>query len=221
MLNTKPLTPERIAELVELYERTTRGAEWRYIPQDNLIEMSGGGRLIDYANPRSCAVSEEQRNANGQFTAAAHNAMPALIETLAEKDARANRFAVETCDLDHSYAFEVGKEKPHCPFCLAQGLELARAEIRDVEAESDSLRAELQRLENEWKVIDGIKVTIACSSHGGNVAVFYADSECPLCNAQVALQQKDVEIADWTQRLGLMQIRELADTDTEGETKRK
>lgn len=48
----------------------------------------------------------------------------------------------------------------------------------------DALKAERDALEkSEWKVIDNIRVTESCKSHGDNVCVFYVGAECPLCNA--------------------------------------
>lgn len=95
---------------------------------------------------------------------------PETEPTPAEVEAR-----LASCDLIGSlvniYHAIKGED---CPRHLALGMATAAV---------SSLKRKFDALENEWKVIDGIRVTTACSSHGGNTAVFYVDAECPLCNA--------------------------------------
>lgn len=144
------LTDKQIDELLELYEKTDQGI-WSI---ENGYAWTGSDYVFDPQELEGDTVEQAQRHE--AFAVAAHNAFPALHATLAEKDARAKRFALETCSLDHDYAFEVGKDKPRCPFCLVQGLELARADLQQANERVVELESALIKIA-EWSVNDGHK----------------------------------------------------------------
>lgn len=60
----------------------------------------------------------------------------------------------------------------------------------------EQLQARVDAVEAEFKIIDGIRVNESCSSHGGNVVVFYVGAECPLCNALDTVERLERELSE-------------------------
>lgn len=104
------LNAEQIAQLVELYEQTTQG-EWRnegdFLADENTVVVgteSYNWRMVAHCNsdfdeegdPVSATppIDAEHAKANADWLAAVHNAFPALLETLAEKEAEIERLSI-------------------------------------------------------------------------------------------------------------------------------
>lgn len=87
MPTSETLIQEQIAQLVKLYERTTQGRWHDWYMQFG--DLSGFTISGDKSQGILVAVGHDGQNCSADvaFAAAAHNAMPALLETLAEKDA--------------------------------------------------------------------------------------------------------------------------------------
>lgn len=93
MPKTEPLN---LDELRELYEQTTQG-KWERDPYDkpDMQVIAVGNEVVAYHNEHRRQV-DIHVVPNFKFIAAAHNAMPVLLATLAEKEAEkhaANRLA--------------------------------------------------------------------------------------------------------------------------------
>ena len=94
------LNQQQRDELQELYERTTRdGGEWK---PHHRISPRGAYKQWHIGNDQGqCQITMSGREADYAFIAAAHNAMPALLATLDEKDAiiRDPKVWMKWCDI--------------------------------------------------------------------------------------------------------------------------
>lgn len=103
MPKTDSLTPERIAQLVELYERTTQG-EWKINKYLGIGcgEFGTDPVVVDFH--QGFSVVDTDDDADREWIAAAHNTMPALLEALAGKDAElkaAHARICQRCECPH------------------------------------------------------------------------------------------------------------------------